>query len=152
MLVSNVLASARTRSFSMLRNPHFWMALLFLSLLALAVHPAHAADASGGGGASLPWEGPIEKLRKSVSGPVAFGIALMGIIGTGAGLIWGGEISEFLKRMIYVILVVCIIVFANSLLTGAMFSGAMVPSGVVIKATDLQTAEPQGFIAITRSF
>jgi len=31
--------------------------------------------------------------------------------------------------MVYLILVVCVIVFANTLLTGAMFQGAMVPAG-----------------------
>ena len=54
---------------------------------------------------------------------------MLGLIATGATLIWGGEISEFVRRIIYVILVICIIVFANGLLTGALFSGAVVPPG-----------------------
>ena len=114
---------------SLQRSPTLWL-LCALTLLVLFSIPAHAADASGaGGGAGLPWEGPLEKIRKSVSGPVAFIIALLGIIGCGAGLIWGGEISEFMRRIIYVVLVVCLIVFANTLLTGALFSGAVVPAG-----------------------
>jgi len=113
---------------SLLRSPAFWL-LCAIVLFALLAAPAHAADASAGGGASLPWESPLEKLRKSFSGPVAFAIALLGIIACGGSLIWGGEISEFARRIIYVVLVVCLIVFANTLLTGALFSGAMIPTG-----------------------
>ncbi|HAN9741188.1 TPA: conjugal transfer protein TrbC, partial [Escherichia coli] len=94
-----------------------------------------------GGGAGLPWEGPIAKLVQSISGPVAFGIALLGIIACGATLIWGGEISEFTRRIIYVILVVCIIVFAKNLLTGTMFSGAVIPANATITADDVATAQ-----------
>lgn len=112
---------------SLLRSPAFWMLCAVTFFLLLHGTPAHAADTTGGGGAGLPWEGPLDKLRQSISGPVAFVIALLGIIACGATLIWGGEITEFTRRIIYVVLVVCLIVFANTLLTGALFSGAVVP-------------------------
>ncbi|KIO48649.1 TrbC/VirB2 family protein [Nitrosospira sp. NpAV] len=89
---------------------------------------AFASDAAGGmGGTGMPWEGPLLKLQRSVSGPVAFVIALLGIIASGATLIWGGEISQFARSMIYLVLVICIVVFANTMLTGALFAGAVVP-------------------------
>lgn len=114
---------------SLLRSPVFLvLAGLLLAWAFFGMNPAHAADTTGGGGASLPWEGPLATLRKSVSGPVAFGVALLGIIGCGATLIWGGEVSEFARRMVYVVLVVSILLFANTMLTGALFSGAMVPA------------------------
>lgn len=113
---------------AVLRSPAFWL-LCALLLCVLLSHPAHASDASAAGAGGLPWEGPLDKLRRSFSGPVAFTISLLGLIATGATLIWGGEISEFMRRIIYVILVICIIVFANGLLTGALFSGAVVPAG-----------------------
>lgn len=94
----------------------------------LAAHGAHAADTTGGGGAGLPWESPLNTLKQSFSGPVAFVVALLGIIVGGATLIWGGEVSEFARRMVYLVLVICILVFANTLLTGALFTGAMVPA------------------------
>ncbi|MEX8139972.1 TrbC/VirB2 family protein [Acinetobacter baumannii] len=115
-----------------------FFALVLLSICLFGVIDfAHAADATGGGGAGLPWEGPLDKFKRSISGPVAFVIALCGIIACGATLIWGGEVSEFTKRMIYVILVVCIIVFANSLLTGALFSGAVLPNDAMITQADI---------------
>lgn len=132
---------------NILSNQLFWMGVLFVALLFFGViDSAHAADTTGGGGAGLPWEGPLDKLRRSISGPVAFVIALLGIIACGATLIWGGEVSEFTKRMIYVILVVCIIVFANTLLTGVLFSGAVVPSDVVISSEDIKNISMVGGI------
>jgi len=113
-----------------LRHPLLWMALTLVVCL-FAADTALAADATSAGTGTLPWEGPLETLRKSVSGPVAFAIALLGIIACGATLIWGGEISEFTRRIIYVVLVVCLIVFANSMLEGAMFQGAVIPGEAV---------------------
>lgn len=89
---------------------------------------AFASDAAGGtGGAGLPWETTLEKIRRSISGPVAFTISLVGFVAAGATLVWGGEISEFAKRIIYLVLVVSMIVFANTLLTGVLFAGAVIP-------------------------
>lgn len=128
------IASTATRSsfqskvWAVVSSPYFWMGVVVLVILFAATNPANAADATEGGGAGLPWEAPLIKLKKSISGPVAFVIALLGIIACGATLIWGGEVSEFTRRIIYVVLVVCIIVFANTLLTGALFSGAVVPA------------------------
>ncbi|WP_407965843.1 TrbC/VirB2 family protein [Bartonella sp. C271] len=93
---------------------------------------AYASDATAGGGAALPWEKPLETLRKSVSGPVAFAVSLLGLVAGGIALIFGGEISEFVKRIIYLVLVISVIVFANTLLTGVLFSGAVVPANVVV--------------------
>ena len=126
---------------AVLTNPTFWLAVVFLVLVFGAINPAHAADATEGGGAGLPWEGPLTELKQSISGPVAFVIALLGIVACGATLIWGGEVSEFTRRIIYVVLVVCIIVFANTLLTGALFAGAVIPQDAVITLADLAKAK-----------
>lgn len=119
------------------KSPYFIGSIFAVALLFGAVDIAHAADATAGGGAGLPWEGPLDKLKRSISGPVAFVIALLGIVACGATLIWGGEITEFTKRIIYVVLVVCLIVFANSLLTGVLFSGAVLPADAVIAQADI---------------
>ncbi len=121
MIASSITPDLRR----ILRSPAFWT-LCVITLLVLS-GTAHAADTTGGGGAGLPWEGPLDKLRQSISGPVAFVVALLGIIATGATLIWGGEVSEFTRRIIYVVLVISMIVFANTMLTGALFSGALAP-------------------------
>jgi type IV secretion system protein VirB2 len=99
--------------------------ILFLAFVAFTIIMPHTAlantaDTSSGG---LPWESPLKTLRESFSGPVAFAISLIGIIVCGCMLIWGGEINEFARRMIMVVLVVAVIVLANSLLTG-LFTNA----------------------------
>jgi len=93
--------------------------LLLLALFALLVlmpHVAHASTADQSAG-NLPWESPLKSLRESFSGPVAFAISLIGIIVCGAMLVWGGEINEFARRGIMLVLVVALIVLANSVLT-----------------------------------
>ncbi|EAH8245471.1 conjugal transfer protein TrbC, partial [Campylobacter coli] len=35
-------------------------------------------------GAGLPWEGPLEQIKASLSGPVAFIMSILAIIGAGA--------------------------------------------------------------------
>lgn len=114
------------------KTPYLVGAVMMIALFFGVVDMAHAADATAGGGAGLPWESPLDKIKKSISGPVAFVIALLGIIACGATLIWGGEVSEFMKRIIYVVLVICLIVFANTMLTGVLFSGAVLPGDAAI--------------------
>ena len=58
---------------------------IFLAFLAIAfllvADPAVAGSAQG-----LPWEGPLEKIRNSMTGPVALGISLIGIVVAGGML------------------------------------------------------------------
>jgi type IV secretion system protein VirB2 len=77
--------------------------------------------------AGLPWEAPLVTIRDSMSGPVAGAIALLGIVVCGGMLIWGGEISEFTRRIVMVVLVVALLVGANTLLTTLFqVSGAVI--------------------------
>lgn len=108
------------------RNAPALMLMFFVCVLMLMPHTALASTADSSSG-NLPWESPLKSLRDSFSGPVAFAISLIGIVVCGAMLIWGGEINEFARRMIMVVLVVAVIVLANSVLT-SLFSSAEVLS------------------------
>lgn len=88
---------------------------------------ANASEAQSAAGTSLPWEGPLKKLGDSITGPVAFGLSIMGLVAGGCALIFGGEIGEFIKRLVYLVLVISIMVFAKNLLSSSLFSGALVP-------------------------
>lgn len=100
-------------------------ALMLFALLALFLIP----DALLASTAGLPWEGPLQQIKQSVSGPVAGGIALLGVIGAGSALIWGGsEMGAFLKTIIGLVLVISLIITANFLIdmftgTGAVITG-----------------------------
>jgi type IV secretory pathway VirB2 component (pilin) len=100
------------------------------------------ASTSGGG---LEWESPLQKFGDSIKGPVAFVISLMGIVVCGAMLIWGGEINEFVRRFVMVILVISLLVFASSILTSLFGIGAIIDlPQVPLSGEAVQGNAPQG--------
>lgn len=101
-------------------------ALMTLAFIGLALFHPQAAHAATSGTGSLPWDTPLTTLKNDISGPVALGISLLGIVVCGAALIWGGEINEFVRRIVMVVLVIAVLVGANSLLTTLFSSGAMI--------------------------
>lgn len=102
-----------------------WMPVLALVTAALVmVHPdmAHAATTGG----TLPWDGPLDTLRNDITGPVAFTISLLAMVACGAALVFGGEINEFVRRIIMLVLVV-------ALITGVVgVAGALGITGAVV--------------------
>ena len=102
-----------------------WMPLPLLALVVLALlHPDTAHAASTGG--SLPWDGPLTTLRNDITGPVAFTISLLAMVAAGAALVFGGEINEFVRRIIMLVLVASFIVGVTNLASALGISGAMV--------------------------
>ena len=59
-------------------------------------------------------------------GPVAYAISLLGIVVTGAILVFGGEINEFVRRLIMLVLVISLMVFAADLLNTLFNKGAVI--------------------------
>jgi type IV secretory pathway VirB2 component (pilin) len=92
--------------------------LLSFVLVALA-GTAHAAT----GGNNLPWETPIQTLANSITGPIAYSISLVGIVGAGGILIFaGGHVSEFLRAIFFVVLVISFIIAAKNTLQAFGFA------------------------------
>lgn len=88
--------------------------LLTLAVMALSVAAATSpAFASSGG--SLPWEGPLEQIQESITGPVAGYIALAAVAIAGGMLIFGGELNDFARRLMYVVLVAGILLGATTI-------------------------------------
>ncbi len=105
-------------------SKHLILAFSLLSgLLVLTFLFPEAAQASAAGGGGLPWETPLQTIQRSIQGPVAYTISLLGIIGCGGMLIWGGEINEFMRRGIMLVLVISLVIMASNLLSG-LFSTA----------------------------
>lgn len=94
-------------------------------LLALCVimlpHEAYAAGTAGGG---LPYESALTRLRASITGPVAFTLSLIGIVGAAGALIFGGELTGFLRMMVFLVLLIAILVGAQNVLTTLFAAGA----------------------------
>lgn len=99
--------------------------LMVLFLVGLYLNPALAADT--GTGTTLPYESWLSDFQKSLTGPVAFAISLIGIVVSGITLILGGgEIRGFARTMVYIVLVMTLLIGANSLMTN-FFNGAAIP-------------------------
>lgn len=99
------------------------LVVLIALMLVAALDPAFASAAGGPG---LPWEAPLTTLTNSIRGPVAFAISLLGIIVCGALLIWGGEISEFVRRSVMLVLVIALLVLSTNVLSGLFATAAVV--------------------------
>jgi type IV secretory pathway VirB2 component (pilin) len=68
---------------------------------------------TGGGG--LPWEGPLQQIQESINGPVAGAIALAAMAIAGGMLIFGGELNDFARRLMYIVLVAGILLGASQI-------------------------------------
>lgn len=103
---------------------------MWFLLLALAALPGIAL-AQGTGG--LPYESGLSQLVESITGPVAFGTSVIGVVAAGAMLIFGGDMNGFMRSIVFLVLVIGLIVSATSILstmfnvtgTGTAFVGPL---------------------------
>ncbi|HHY0408129.1 conjugal transfer protein TrbC [Vibrio parahaemolyticus] len=69
------------------------------------------------GSSGMPWEDPLSKIVDSVTGPIAFGIAVLGIVVAGLTLVFGGQLDGFIQKIAILALVVSLIVLATNVLS-----------------------------------
>jgi type IV secretion system protein VirB2 len=95
--------------------------LIFVGLI-ISCTLVHSADTSG----SLPYETWLRTIQKSLTGPVAFSVSIIGIVSCGATLIFtGGEINRFMRSLVFIVLVMTLLVGANSFMS-QVFNGATI--------------------------
>lgn len=90
-----------------------WLRAVVVAAVVTAVFVAEVSLATST--ADMPWEDPLESIQSSLTGPVALVVAILGIVVCGAMLIFGGDMQEFTRRMIYVVLAIAVLVSASSL-------------------------------------
>ena len=61
----------------------------------------------------LPWEGPLTQLQDSLTGPVAKAIGVIALAASGGMLAFGGELSDFTKRILMVVLALSVMLMAG---------------------------------------
>ncbi|UGA48950.1 TrbC/VirB2 family protein (plasmid) [Bradyrhizobium barranii subsp. apii] len=93
-------------------------------LLALVILDPAFASTSGGG--NLPWESPLQQIQQSITGPVAGFIALAAVAVAGGMLIFGGELNDFARRLMYIVLVAGILLGATQIVALFGSSGASI--------------------------
>jgi len=106
--------------------PETWLPLLLLTLVIGVVWYPPVAHAGAAGGGGLPWDTPLTTLKNDLTGPVAFTISLLAMVACGAALVFGGEINEFVRRIIMLVLVCAFIVGVTNLASALGISGAIV--------------------------
>lgn len=96
---------------------------VFYAVLTGAANAAYAADTAA---SALPYESWLKTIQKSMTGPVAYSVSLIGIVACGATLIFaGGEISRFMRSIIYLVMVMGLLIGANTMMT-SLFNGAVI--------------------------
>lgn len=99
--------------------------IVFLSILSVCVSASPTLASSGGG---LPWEAPLQQIQESITGPVAGFIALAAVAIAGGMLIFGGELNDFARRLMYVVLVAGILLGATQIVGLFGATGASIGS------------------------
>jgi type IV secretion system protein VirB2 len=98
---------------------------LLLGAAGLTAGAAHAAAAGGGGG--MPWEGPLQQVADSITGPVARVISILIIVATGMTLAFG-DVGQGFKKLLQILFGLAIAFAATSFflpLVGG--GGAIIP-------------------------
>ncbi|OCJ66545.1 conjugal transfer protein TrbC [Agrobacterium tumefaciens] len=106
--------------------------LIAAALLAAPIVFASVAPALASSGGGLPWEGPLQQIQESITGPVAGAIALAAVAIAGGMLIFGGELNDFARRLVYVVLVAGILLGATNIV------GLFGATGASIGLTDVK--------------
>lgn len=78
---------------------------LYLSVSVLSICFSQSLFASG---TDMPWEGPLEKLLDSFTGPVAKTVAILALVAVG-GMMAFGEMGSAMKRMLNIVLGISIV-------------------------------------------
>ncbi|CAD7036253.1 conjugal transfer protein TrbC [Pseudorhizobium endolithicum] len=121
------------------RKPNLAGALLAIPLAFALCGPALAS--TGGG---LPWEAPLQQIQESITGPVAGAIALAAVAIAGGMLIFGGELNDFARRLMYIVLVAGILLGATSIVGLFGATGASIGPVDPTTSSDWRAREGEG--------
>jgi type IV secretion system protein TrbC len=113
-------------------NTHALRLLFLLAMLAVMWALPDLARAAEGTGGALPYETWLTNLRNSVTGPVAFTIALIGIVVAGGVMIFGGELNSFFRTLIFIVLVMALLIGAQNMMGTFFGRGAVLVQGVSV--------------------
>jgi type IV secretion system protein VirB2 len=100
-----------------------WLVVSCLALFIVWLFLPVNAFANGNGG-SMPFDDTLNKIRASATGPLAAGLAIVGVIVAGGTLIFGGEIGGFFKSLMFIVLVASMLVGGDNILNNLQVSNA----------------------------
>jgi len=98
---------------------------ILLTFFLIAVVVLLGASDALASSAGMPWEGPLEKLLQSLTGPVAKAVGVFSIVGLGFGIAFS-EGGSGLRKALWVVLGLAIAFSATSFFLSFMgFSGGL---------------------------
>lgn len=99
--------------------------LLVFCLLVLVAVADSALASTGAQG--FEYEDALEKFADSITGPVAFFVAIIAMAASGFGIVFGGELTGWIKIACGIICMVGFIVFSANIFQGLFgVSGALI--------------------------
>jgi type IV secretory pathway VirB2 component (pilin) len=99
--------------------------VLALGVFALALILPDLANAAGAGG-QMPWDAPLTTLRNDLTGTVAFTLSLFAFFVAGVALIFGGEMSHFVRGMVMAVMVGSMLVGIVNVASALGIAGAVI--------------------------
>ena len=66
---------------------------------------------------ALPWDGPLSQIQTSLTGTVAKAIGVVALAVSGGMLAFGGELSDFTKRIMMVVLALSVMLMADQFMS-----------------------------------
>ncbi len=96
-------------------SKNIYVTLLFVFVACMFISTEVLAGPGEGG--RLPYESWLNALRSSATGPVAYAFGIIGIVVAGGILIFGGDLNGFFRTMCVIVLVMALLVTANTIMT-----------------------------------
>ncbi len=93
--------------------PNLKMQCIWLGLAILLLMATDLAWAQGAAG-PLPWDTPLQTIKNSLTGPVARAIGVVALAAAGGMLAFGGELGDFTKRILMIVLALAVLLVAQS--------------------------------------
>ncbi|WP_297487610.1 TrbC/VirB2 family protein [uncultured Cetobacterium sp.] len=90
--------------FSLLKN--YYVGIFLFGFLFLSQNGFASAT-------SMPWEGPLDKILKSMTGPVAKAVGVLAIVAVGGAMAFG-EMGSAMKKLLSIVLGLSIIFAAST--------------------------------------
>jgi len=97
---------------------------LLMGLVALSPSSLYASTVTTGG--ALAWEAPVARVTQSLTGPVATSIGGIAFFVAGAILIFGSEVGDFAKRVLYAVLAASLMIFGSNILSALGLGGSVI--------------------------
>jgi type IV secretory pathway VirB2 component (pilin) len=102
------------------------LALVFAAAALVVLLLPDMAHATSAGGGTMPWDTPLTNLKNDLTGPVAFTLSLLAFVVAGVALVFGGELSHFIRSIVIAVMVASLLAGIVNVASALGITGAVV--------------------------